>query len=207
MLGVTFKLGGHYMDWANIGIIATAVLTISTIILNSLGILEKFGSVIATMFQSFTKLFKRTSNLPENIPSKTIAIVQQPRINALWWSEGSMADRPLLQVVGDFNVTNIWSKEIKLAGALLSYKRWFILNRTVRGESSVKDLKSVYSGTYSIPPNEMTWLRVSFHFIPKDGVPKHLAILKAKVAVIDQFGNHHWVENLTFKHPNAMLEP
>lgn len=195
------------MDWVNFGLITGTVLTITTIVLNSLGILGKIGSASAAMFRNLAKLFRRAPDLPKGVPSKTIAIVQQPRINALWWSEGSMADRPMLQVVGDFNVTNVWSKEIKLAGALLRYKRWFIPTRTIRGDSSVKDLKSVYSGTYHIPPNQMTWLRVSFHFIPKDGVPKDVGILKASVAVIDQFGNHHWVENLSFKHPSAMLEP
>jgi hypothetical protein len=169
--------------------------------------LGKLASAIGIAFHGLVKLLRRAPATPDGVPSKTVAIVQQPRINALWWSEGSMGDRPMLQVVGDFNITNVWSNDIKLAGALLRYKRWFVLTRTIRGESSVKDLQSVYSGTYHIPPNQMTWLRVSFHFIPRDGMPRGVAVLKASVAVIDQFGNHHWTKRLSFKHPSAMLEP
>ena len=195
------------MDWPSISVIAGVLLTITTIVLNSLGILGKIVSALRAAFRTLGHLFHREPALPDGIPARTVAIVQQPRINALWWSEGSMGDRPMLQVVGDFNVTNLWSKDIKLAGALLRYRRWFLLTRTIRGDSSVKDLKSVYSGTYYIPPNQMTWLRVSFHFIPRDGMPKGSGAFNASVAVIDQFGNHHWVENLSFKHPGAMLEP
>ena len=138
------------------------------------------------------------------VPQRTVVLVQMPQINALWWAEGSMGDRPMLQVVGDFNVTNIWSNDIKLAGAILKYKHCLILSRTARGDAAVKDLQSVYSGTYPIPPNEMTWLRVSFHFRPKGKMPK--GVFKASVAAIDQFGNHHWVSDLRFKHVNAMYE-
>lgn len=195
------------MDWPSISVIAGVLLTITTIVLNSLGILGKIASALRAALRALGHLLHRAPALPDGVPARTVAIVQQPRINALWWSEGSISGRPMLQVVGDFNITNLWSKDIKLAGALLRYKRWLVLTRTIRGDSSVKDLKSVYSGTYHIPPNQMTWLRVSFYFIPRDGMPTSLGVFNASVAVIDQFGNHHWVENLSFKHPGAMLEP
>ena len=173
----------------------------SSLLVNS-GRLPDAASTVATPWR---RSCSRTPTQPDEVPSRTVIVIQQSRLNALWWSEGSMSGKPMLQVVGDFNVTNIWSKDIKLAGALLKYKRWLFLTRTVRGDSSVKDLTSVYSGTYRIPPNQMTWLRVSFDFIPRDEMPT--GVLKASVAVIDQFGNHHWIKNLSFKHPDAMLEP
>ncbi|GAH97605.1 unnamed protein product, partial [marine sediment metagenome] len=137
-----------------------------------------------------------------SFPRQTITAIQQPRINALWWSMGTLGDKPMLQIVGDFNATNVWSANVRLAGALIRYRRWGVLLRTERGDTSVKDLYSQYSGNYPIPPNEMTWIRVAFHFVPRHRAPKPW--FKADVAIIDQFGNLHWIRGVTFKHVNAM---
>jgi hypothetical protein len=109
----------------------------------------------------------------------------------------------MLQIVGDFNATNVWTDNVRLAGALIRYKRWGI-SRTEHGDVSVKDLRSQYSGNYPIPPNQMTWVRVSFHFVPKHREPGKR--LKADIAIIDQFDNRHWLKGLVFKNINAMLD-
>jgi hypothetical protein len=131
---------------------------------------------------------------------RTIVAFPQPRFNALWWSKGSLRDKPILQVVGDFNITNIWSKNVRLSGAVLRYKRWLIFSHEVRGDASVKDLASQYSGNYPVPPNAMTWLRVQFHFTIRRKFPTKDFI--ADVAVVDQFNNYHWLTKLRFKNVN-----
>lgn len=67
----------------------------------------------------------------------------------------------------------------------------------------MKDLRSQYSGNYPIPPNEMTRVRVSFHFIPKNREPNKR--FKVDIAIIDQFDNRHWLKGLIFKHVDAMI--
>jgi hypothetical protein len=191
------------MDWVQIGVVAAVLVTLTTLVLNSLGILGKLAFFFGIIWKRIAG--QSADRVPSGpaIPRHTIVVIQQPRLNALWWSMGSAGEKPILQVVGDFNVTNTWSKDIRLAGALLRYKRWVLLPQIVRGDSSVKDLKSVYSGNYPVPPNAMTWLRVSFHFPHMLREPGK--DLVADIAVIDQFNNLHWLRGLRFKHPNAML--
>ena len=190
------------MDWTQISFIAAVLLTITTVILNSFGILGKIFSFIGSAWGYLKNLVHHSEPSNSDIPSRTIVVIQQPGINALWWSKGTAGEQQIMQVVGDFNLTNTWSKNIRLSGAVLRYKRLFFFSSEVRGDASVKDLRSQYSGNYPVPPNEMTWLRISFHFAPKSNFPTTNFI--ADVAVIDQFNNHHWLTNLCFKHPNAM---
>ena len=114
-----------------------------------------------------------------------------------------MGDLPGMQVVADFNVTNTWKKDIRLAGAPLRFRHRIFFHRLVRGDTGVKDLSSQYSGNYRIPPNEMTWVRVHFMY-PERKAPE-VGDFIADVAIIDQFNNHHWVCKLTFKNTERML--
>jgi len=190
------------MDWVQIGVVTSVLVALTTIGLNSLGILGKLFAFLAAIWKSITHPTKEASS-GSAIPPRTIVAIPQSRINALWWSIGTAGERTMLQVIGDFNVTNTWSKDVRLAGALLRYKPRFLFSRIVRGDSSVKDLKSVYFGNYPIPPNGMTSLRVSFHFPHKARRPENALV--ADLAVIDQFNNYHWIKGLRFKHPDAMF--
>ncbi len=67
----------------------------------------------------------------------------------------------------------------------------------------VKDLRSVYSGNYPIPPHRMTKVRADFHFLRPFTKPRRA--FNSRVALIDQYGNEHWVY-VKFKHIDAMLE-
>lgn len=191
------------MDWGQISVVAGVLVTLTTLALNSLGILGRLFAFVRSIWKSIGHSPQSVSGSLD-VPPRTIVVIPQPGFNALWWSLGKVGDAPILQVVGDFNVTNTWSKDVRLAGALLRYKQCFLFSRVVRGDSSVKDFKSVYSGNYPIPPNGMTWLRVSFHFSSRVGSTGKDLI--ADVAVIDQFNNHHWLKGLRFTHPGKMRD-
>ncbi|MCA8290016.1 hypothetical protein [Burkholderia vietnamiensis] len=169
------------------------------------GVLANIGKVVSAIAQAFAWCRARLGGKEQapGLPKRTVVAIQEPRINALWWSLGSMGDKPMLQVVGDFNTTNVWTDNVRLAGALIRYRRWGILSRTERGDTMVKDLRSQYSGNYPIPPNHMTHVRVSFHFVLGHREPGKR--FKADVAIIDQFDNRHWLKGLTFKSVNAMF--
>ncbi|MCG5078909.1 hypothetical protein [Paraburkholderia tagetis] len=170
------------------------------------GVLSNFGKIVSFVGSAASWLRERLTDrdLAPGLPKQTIVAIQHPRFNALWWHLGQMGERPMLQVVGDFNVTNTWNQPVRLAGALLRYRRWGIFARIERGDTSVKAVGSQYSGDYPIPPNHMTWLRVSFHIVLKHHEPRKR--FNVDLAIIDQFGNHHWIKGLIFRHTDAMFD-
>lgn len=165
----------------------------------------KGAEIVSAIAQAFAWCRTRLGGKDQapGLPKRTVVAIQEPRINALWWSLGSMGDKPMLQVVGDFSTTDVWTDNVRLAGALIRYRRWGVLSRTERGDTMVRDLRSQYSGNYPIPPNQMTHVRVSFHFVLGHREPGKR--FRADVAIIDQFDNRHWLKGLTFKNVNAMF--
>jgi len=137
-------------------------------------------------------------------PRRTIVAIEQPRPNALSWGFSKSGTTPTRYAIADFNVTNIWTQDIRLAGALLRYRHRLLAHRTARGQTLVKDFQSEYSGDYPLRPDQMTWVRVSF-LDPLAAEPPAGDFI-ADVAIIDQFGNHHWHRRLRFRHQNRMLD-
>ncbi|HYA59669.1 MAG TPA: hypothetical protein VED85_04870, partial [Burkholderiaceae bacterium] len=165
---------------------------------NTVGIIDKIVSLIVFLRIKFSP----HHGLP-SIPSRTVVLVQDSRINAIHWGRGQIASKKFLQVVGDFCVTKIGSKEITLVSALFRTKRRLIFPRVTRGDVMVKDLTSVYHGHYPIPAGAITNLGVHFITVPDDG--QKPGDLVAGVAVIDQFDNRHWFYGLRFKRRDRMI--
>ncbi len=188
------------MDWGHWAVVAGAITAIIAVITNFLGILERLGSLLAKI----RALFARRPAAPAGMPARTVVPIIQPRINALWWHIGRMGSLPGMQFCADFNVTNAWDRDIRLAGATLRVRHQIFSRKTVQGTADVKDLQSQYSGNYPIPPNEMTWVRA--HFMYPEKKPPRVGDLIADVAIIDQFNNHHWVRGLRFKNTERMLQ-
>jgi hypothetical protein len=170
------------------------------------GVLMNLGKILAALGSVFAWCRQRIAgnDRAPGLPAKTIVAIQQPRINALWWSMGKMGERPMMQVVGDFNATNVWTNDVRVLAAIIRYRRWGLLTYTERGDATVQQQHGHYHGHYVIPPNQTTWLRVGFHFVPRHRAPTKR--LKADVAIIDQFDNRHWLKGLVFKNINAMLD-
>jgi hypothetical protein len=142
----------------------------------------------------------------DRVPSKTVILLPEPRINALYWTYAGTPEAPAMQVVGDLVVTNISQVGVNLPIGVLRYRRrrWYLARKEVRASPWVKDLKSPYSGGYGIPPGGTTHVRAAFVWKEQERPP--IGDLVADVALVDQFGNHHWLRRLRLKHPSKMHE-
>lgn len=124
------------------------------------------------------------------VPSKTMVLIPVASQNALWWHMGAMGEQPVMQIVGDLNVTNISTYGVFVMGAKLR-------NPKAVGHAHVRAHDSNIYGTKNIIPQaDVSDLRFSFFVQPpvrEQGQP-----FKADVAIIDQFGNEHWLKGLEF---------
>src|SRR5262249_46690167 len=123
---------------------------------------------------------------------RTLILIPVSQGNALWWHMGSQGGQPAMQIVGDLNVTNISKYGVFVMGARLRKPRatgWAI----VRGKDS-----DVYGTRHPIPAGSVSDLRFSFFVQPaveREGKP-----FRAAVAIVDQFGNEHWLKGLKFRY-------
>jgi hypothetical protein len=128
-----------------------------------------------------------------DVPKKTLILMPASQPNALWWHMGSRGDRPAMQIVGDLNATNISRYCVSVMGAKLRKPRAI-------GDAlvSAHDDSGIYSTKNIIPQRGVSDLRFSFFVQPpvcEKGKP-----FKADVAIIDQFGNEHWLKGLEFQY-------
>lgn len=126
------------------------------------------------------------------VPSKTMVLIAVARPNALWWHMGAIGDQPAMQIVGDLNVTNISKYGVFVMGAKLR-KPKAIGHALVRAHDS-----NMYSTKHIIPQGGVSDLR--FDFFVQPPVCKEGQRFKADVAIIDQFGNEHWLKGLEFSY-------
>jgi hypothetical protein len=99
---------------------------------------------------------------------------------------GSTAGQPMMQIVGDFDVTNMTTYPIVLSAVKMKKPKYYG-HVTVWHESNNQ-----------IPPGALRKIRFHFHLSPpflKQGEP-----LEADIAVLDQFGNEHWIRNVHFRY-------
>ncbi len=138
-----------------------------------------------------SSLFRRKPTVGViDVPSKTMILIPVTRHNALWWHMGSMGDQPAMQIVGDLNVTNISKYGVFVMGAKLRKPR-AVGHALVRAHDS-----GTYSTKHIIPQGGVSDLRFDFFVQPpvcEKGKP-----FKANVAIVDQFGNEHWLKGLEF---------
>jgi hypothetical protein len=126
------------------------------------------------------------------VPSKTMILIPMPRANALWWHMGAMGNEPAMQIVGDLNVTNISKYGVIVMGAKLR-KPEAVGHAIVRAQD-----QNLYSSKHMISSGGVSDLRFDFFVQPpvrKPGEP-----FRADVAIIDQFGNEHWIKKIQFSY-------
>ena len=95
-----------------------------------------------------------------------------------------------MQIVGDLNVTNISKYGVFVMGAKLK-KPKAIGHALVRAHDSNR-----YGTKHIIPQGGVSDLR--FDFFVQPPVLEKGQLFKADVAIIDQFGNEHWLKGLEF---------
>jgi hypothetical protein len=188
------------MDLKALSALIASVAAVVAVIGNAFGVLDKLVSACKWVWHRIT----RRSAGGTKLPTKTVVALTDPRINALYWGEATIAGKPGMQVVGDLIVTNITAEFVELPVGVLRYRRrwWDLLRKRVRAHAMVKDVRSRYSGRYGIPPKATTDVRVVFIYSePERPEPGDFV---GDVALVDQFGNHHWLRRLRFKHPEKM---
>ena len=104
---------------------------------------------------------------------------------------GSMSGKPAMQIVGRFNVTNITKYGVILSAVKMKKPRYM-------GNVMVKDSMSKLHGMYQIPPAGYTDMSFDFWIIP--AFKKQGESFVADIAVLDQFGNEHWIKKVRFNY-------
>jgi hypothetical protein len=95
-----------------------------------------------------------------------------------------------MQIVGDLNITNISKYNVIVMGAKLR-KPKAIGHAFVREQNS-----NMYGTKHVIPKGGISDLR--FNFFVQPPVRDAGQSFRADVAIIDQFGNEHWLNGLEF---------
>lgn len=164
----------------------------------AVAVLIGFLTILGTIFGWFGNAWRWTASLfrPKalvgviEVPSKTMVLIPVSRQNALWWHMGAMGDQPAMQIVGDLNVTNISKYGVFVMGARLR-KPKVVGHALVRAHDS-----NVYGSNNIIPQSGVSDLR--FDFFVQPPMREAGQSFKADVAIIDQFGNEHWLKGLEF---------
>lgn len=125
------------------------------------------------------------------IPKKTVVVLPKAGSSSTWWHMGSSSGKPAMQIVGDFTVTNLTKFNILLCVAKMK-------NPKILGSVLVKDFNSNYHGSYMIPGGGTTDMSFNFWIMPP--LRKENESFVADVAILDQFGNEHWIKKIKFKY-------
>ncbi|HHT9109069.1 MAG TPA: hypothetical protein ACFYD9_10530 [Candidatus Wunengus sp. YC64] len=159
--------------------------------LENIPIIKSIIELFVSIWSAIGKIFgsRGKSSVQTEIPKKIIVIPPSPNHRDTWWHMGSSAGKPAMQVVGRFKVTNITKYSIFLCAAKMRKPKLF-------GYVSVKDSKSQYHGFYEIPPTGISDLSFDFWIIPP--LKKERETFTTDVAIIDQFGNEHWIKGIDF---------
>jgi len=130
---------------------------------------------------------KGKSSVQVDVPNKTIIVIPTPGPFSTWWHMGSWSGNPAMQVVGFFKVTNITKYTIFLCAAEM--KKTKLLGRVTVMDSKSHEFNE-------IPPTSTTEL--TFHFFVFPPIRKEGENFTTDIAIIDQFGNKHWIKGINF---------
>ena len=171
---------------------ARAMDSIETILVITVAVLTIIGYVTGffrRVWQEFVSRVRRESPyLP--LPKRSITMVPE-REEDFWWHMGGASGQPAMQIAGRFKATNIIKYDVLLIAAKLRKPRRL-------GMVITKDVGSQYHGEYRIPPGDTTEISVDFWVIPPVEVEGQDFV--SDLAVLDQFGNHHWVRKVRFQY-------
>jgi hypothetical protein len=163
-----------------VGIIVSVLAILGTV----LGWFKKVWHLLASV-----ALPTRGSSTIE-IPSRTLILLPVPHANALWLHMGAVGKNPAMQIVGELNATNISQYGVYVMGVKLRRPR-------AMGHAAVRAQTSrMYGFREVIPAMAVSDLR--FDFFVQPPVRKAGVTFKADLAILDQFGNEHWLKGLEF---------
>jgi hypothetical protein len=185
------------MDLRTITAFVTLAGAIVALVSNAFGVLDKIAATLRWLANRF-----RPHETDFKIPTRTVVLIPEARINALIWTEGKSGDKPAMQVMGDFVITNLTAAELHLPVGLLRFRRGMFRQVHQCNPALHVQWRGFDGG---IPPRATVGARLVFRFVipePREQ-PKELV---ADVAIVDQFNNHHWLRPLRFKHPSRLQQ-
>jgi hypothetical protein len=151
-----------------------------------------------TVVEFIGGLWNRVKNLPRVlrghpvIPSRTLAVVPQPLPRASGWSDGTVSDRPATMLYGRLLVTNITERMVGVPAVKLRKPKMIAPIRLSR--PLPED-----AGTQLLSPDAPTEL--DFLLFVQPPVGRQGRPFVTDIAVIDHFGNHHWLRKFSFEPP------
>jgi hypothetical protein len=163
-----------------------------------LGIIGVLTGWLKRIARWFIGLFRRKpSSANIDIPVRFLVLAPASHGNPFWWNLGSyIGGKPAMQICGDLRLTNICKYDVFVHGVLLrlpwrraTYRaETAIVKHHVRPESSsrypvlIGGIGELHFGAWIQPPVKDTGQWFTAH-----------------VAVIDQFGNKHWMKRVPFR--------
>ncbi|MEQ6614192.1 hypothetical protein ACRS57_03715 [Pseudomonas aeruginosa] len=167
----------------------------------AIGVIAAGLAVLGTLFGWFGKawswtagLFRRGEPAPPGgmvVPKRTVILVPSMGRNSSWWHMGSISDQPAMQVSAKLNVTNISPYHVHLMGGLMRKPK-------AVGVVLVRAPDRSMFGDYEIPKGHISEAHVNFWIQPP--AVKEGRSFTADIAVVDQFGNEHWLKGVEFRY-------
>ncbi len=162
-----------------------------------IGIILGVIAVVAYIKGFFNWLWGKIKSIVSNedgsikIPNKTIALVVEGTGHHCWWHMGKIGEELAMQIVAHFTATNISKFGVLPTSAKMRKPK--NLGHVV----TRKHDQNIY-GSHIIPTGVIAELSVYFWVSPpvkNKGDP-----FEADIAIVDQFGNEHWIKNVEFRY-------
>jgi hypothetical protein len=163
--------------------------TISIIVGIIVGIIAIVESITG-FFRRLLRKFKNPNAL--SIPAKTLVLLAIPSEGGNKWCMGSLNNSPAMQIYGGCYATNTTTLDIQPVAAIL--RKPYQLS-DVRVKKSDSDGHESY-GSYNIPSAATTI--IIFDFLVAPPIRKQGEQFIADIAILDQFGNKHWIKGMIF---------
>ena len=166
---------------------ARLILEIVIAVLTILGVV--FGW-FKSLYRFITGLLRKRPEGQIAVPKKTMILIPDTHEFAFNWSEGKIGDEPAMLVSGHFTATNI--SEFGVRAIALKVKE-----KVNHPMVMMRNPKSNVYGAFMLPHGNLSDISFNFWITPPTKVKGEP--LTTSVAIIDQFGNEHWVKDLEFK--------
>lgn len=115
---------------------------------------------------------------------------------------GARGKNPTMQIVARFFFTNLTNEPIKVLHTLLAvrYRKWGLvpINKKVEGMVMVRSSRENIYGDYFIPSRLTTEASADWWIEPP--IKRQGQNFRGRVCFIDNFGNKHWSNLLTWKY-------
>lgn len=136
------------------------------------------------------KLIEEAKQLFPISPFRTLRIARVNRDLACWWHDAKQLDgKVLMQISGDFLVTNLTNDKVVFSRALINKKKKFegtVLAGGLNGRPA----------TGFLPPRQCLECRLQFMISPL--LTNSGDAYMDDIAIVDNFGNEHWFKKCRF---------